>query len=441
MFSNFKNYILTNSIRDNLIFIPLLLMPFALCMSIFVSEILVIIVNISFIILLFNEKDIIVKISRIKYQIFLPFILFIIILLSLISSDFFSKSFAASFFYFRYIILALATYYLIYKNQDCVKYLLNSIIILSILIFFNSIYELLQINNIFGLKLEDYRINSGQTYFITSFFDDEKKLGSFLIRLLPFIISITIFLNYKKKYFFLFIILFGFLIFLSSERVAFFLFLVFFILCIRIIPNKIHFISFIFLLISSLTVLQPEVAKKYVITTLFQLGITENSMSSDWSKLKINKLDNIRYFSEEHENLIKSGIEIFKRNPLVGSGVKTFYDSCNKIKREEFLNLTCSTHPHNTYIQLLSDTGIISFILVSTIFVSLCYKNIKIFFMRKINNYLASFYILNIGIILNLMPLIPSGSIYNNWINLMIYLPMGFWLFLYSKIKDQSDKN
>ena len=61
--------------------------------------------------------------------------------------------------------------------------------------------------------------------------------------------------------------------------------------------------------------------------------------------------------------------------------------------------------------------------------------------MRKINNYLASFYILNIGIILNLMPLIPSGSIYNNWINLMIYLPVGFWLFLYSKIKDQSDKN
>ena len=172
---------------------------------------------------------------------------------------------------------------------------------------------------------------------------------------------------------------------------AFFYFLVFFIFCIRIIPNKIYFISFIFLLISSLTILQPEVAKKYVIATLFQLGITESSMSSDWSKLKINKLDNIRYFSEEHENLIKSGIEIFKRNPLVGSGVKTFYDSCNKIKREEFLNLTCSTHPHNTYIQLLSDTGIISFILVSIIFIYLCYKNIKIFFMRKINNYLASF--------------------------------------------------
>ena len=168
---------------------------------------------------------------------------------------------------------------------------------------------------------------------------------------------------------------------------------------------------------------------------------SQNTMSSDWSKLKISKLDNIRYFSSEHENLIKSGIEIFKRNPLVGSGVKTFYDSCIKIKNEEFLNLTCSTHPHNTYIQLLSDTGITSFILVSIIFIHLCYKNIKIFFMRKINNYLASFYILNIGIILNLMPLIPSGSIYNNWFNLMIYLPVGFWLFLYSKIKDQSDKN
>ena len=139
MFSNFRNYVSTNGIRDNLIFIPLILVPFALCMSIFVSEILVIIVNISFILILFKEKDIISTISKIKYQIFLPIILFIIILLSLISSDFFSKSFAASFFYFRYIILALATYYLICKNQACLKYLLNSIIILSILIFFNSI--------------------------------------------------------------------------------------------------------------------------------------------------------------------------------------------------------------------------------------------------------------------------------------------------------------
>ena len=33
------------------------------------------------------------------------------------------------------------------------------------------------------------------------------------------------------------------------------------------------------------------------------------------------------------------------------------------------------------------------------------------------------------------MPFIPSGSFFNNWMNLVIYLSVGYWLYLYSKIK------
>ena len=439
MISDLKNYLKSNDIKDNCISISILLMPFALCMSIFISEILVILINITFLVILYKEKDLFIKLKKIQYQILLPILLYILILLSLFFSDFFAKSFKASFFYFRYIIFALALYYLLSKNKDFIKYFFTSTIILSIFIFFDAIYELLQINNVFGLMLEDYRIKNGQTFFLTGFFDDEKKLGSFLIRLLPFMVSIIYFLKYEKKYIFLLILIFGSIIFLSSERVALFLFIIFFTLLIKLIPNKTYFLSLIFIVIFSLTLLQQSLAKKYIMGTLFQLNITKNTMSSDWSKLQFFDLKDIKYFSSEHENLIKSGIQIFKKNPLIGSGVKTFYDSCNKIKKEEYKDLTCSTHPHNTYIQLLSDTGILSLFIVAFIFIYIFYINVKIFFKKKINNYLASFYVLNIGILLNLMPLIPSGSIYNNWINIMIYLPVGFWLFLYSKIKEQSE--
>lgn len=440
MTSNIKFDLLSKNINDNFIIISILLMPFALCLSIFASELLILLINISFIIIIFKNKDLIFNLKKVKYPICLPILLYIIIILSLSSSEFFFKSFPASFFYFRYIIFALATYYIICKDQSFLKYLLYSFIILLILILIDSIYELLQINKIFGLKLEDYRFERGQQFFLTSFFDDEKKLGSFLIRLLPYIISIVVFLNYKKKYIFILIILFGSLIFLSSERVALFLFIIFLFLFIRIIPNRIFLVSFTLLLIFSLTFFNQVLAKKYVFTTLSQLGVVDATMGSEWSELKSINFNNLNYFSEEHQDLVKSGIEIFKRNPLFGSGVKTYYDTCEKIKKEELINLTCSTHPHNTYIQLLSDTGIISFILVSFLFIYLCYKNIKIFFKRNINNYLASFYILNLGLILNLMPLIPSGSIYNNWINLMMYFPIGFWLYLHSKIRDESNK-
>ena len=434
MISDLKNYLKSNDIKDNCISISILLMPFALCMSIFISEILVILINITFLVILYKEKDLFIKLKKIQYQILLPILLYILILLSLFFSDFFAKSFKASFFYFRYIIFALALYYLLSKNKDFIKYFFTSTIILSIFIFFDAIYELLQINNVFGLMLEDYRIKNGQTFFLTGFFDDEKKLGSFLIRLLPFMVSIIYFLKYEKKYMFLLILIFGSIIFLSSERVALFLFIIFFTLLIKLIPNKTYFLSLIFIVIFSLTLLQQSLAKKYIMGTLFQLNITKNTMSSDWSKLQFFDLKDIKYFSSEHENLIKSGIQIFKKNPLIGSGVKTFYDSCNKIKKEEYKDLTCSTHPHNTYIQLLSDTGILSLFIVAFIFIYIFYINVKIFFKKKINNYLASFYVLNIGILLNLMPLIPSGSIYNNWINIMIYYPIGLWFYLFSKL-------
>ena len=144
----------------------------------------------------------------------------------------------------------------------------------------------------------------------------KKKLGSFLIRLLPFMVSIIYFLKYEKKYIFLLILIFGSIIFLSSERVALFLFIIFFTLLIKLIPNKTYFLSLIFIVIFSLTLLQQSLAKKYIMGTLFQLNITKNTMSSDWSKLQFFDLKDIKYFSSEHENLIKSGIQIFKKNPF-----------------------------------------------------------------------------------------------------------------------------
>ena len=87
--------------------------------------------------------------------------------------------------------------------------------------------------------------------------------------------------------------------------------------------------------------------------------------------------------SKEHENLYKIGFSNFKQNYFFGSGVKTFYDECKKIldqkiiienKRNHLL-----THPHNTYIQILSDTSFFSALIFLYAFVYILYQNIKIF--------------------------------------------------------------
>ena len=435
MFTDIKKYIISNNIKDNIIFFSAILMPFALNMSIFISEILLFLISISFLIILIKEKKTRINLINIKTQLILFSFLYLIIIISLILSEFFSKSFLPSFFYFRYIIFSLGLFYLISKNENFLKYFLFSFAILILFIFIDGLYEFLKINNLFGLELEASR--GSEDYYLTGFFDNEKKLGSFLIRILPFITSLIAYLNYPKKYSIFIILLFGGLIFLSSERVALFLFFVFILLFFRVLPKKIYILSVLFLILISLAIFQPKVAKKYVFGTLFQMGIiyTPNHTVS-WLELKKINFKSINYFSQEHENLIRSGIEVFKQKPLIGSGVKTHFDACKKIEVKKIsVDITCSTHPHNTYIQLLSDTGIFSALIFLYAFLYILYQNIKIFFKKNINNILSSFYILNIGIILNLMPFIPSGSIYNNWINIMIYFPIGFWFYLHSKLK------
>ena len=179
--------------------------------------------------------------------------------------------------------------------------------------------------------------------------------------------------------------------------------------------------------------LQPKIIGKYLYATVYQLGLSSTSHPND-ENYKIN-FSKINYLSEEHEQLIRSGYEIFKENPLTGSGIKTYHETCNEIKKRKSLDIKCSTHPHNTYIQILSDTGIVAATIIFFIFCYIFLQNFKIFFKNKLSKNLKSLYILNLGIMINLMPLVPSGSFYNNWINLMIYFPICFWFYLISQIK------
>ena len=62
---------------------------------------------------------------------------------------------------------------------------------------------------------------------------------------------------------------------------------------------------------------------------------------------------------------------------------------------------------------------------------------------KKINNHSLvvknQFYIISIGLILNLFPFIPSGNFFNNWLSLMIYFNLGLYLYTYKKIFDNDN--
>ena len=230
----------------------------------------------------------------------------------------------------------------------------------------------------------------------------------------------------------------GSTIFLTSERTALFLFFLVSIAYFLVSKRRLVFIS---LLISMLILLfSTNPGHKY---KLINFTIKQIQDSYDNKQDNVNVKPSFFFYSVEHENLIYTSIKIFRENFLFGSGVKTFYQECQNLKKnksKELLTnkrgnkLVCSTHPHSTYFQILSDVGIFGFLII---FIYLSYiigTILKMLFkIKKEGRYFLSYYFANIGMLISLFPLIPSGSFFNNWICLIITYLFGFWLFLKNK--------
>ena len=120
-------------------------------------------------------------------------------------------------------------------------------------------------------------------------------------------------------------------------------------------------------------------------------------------------------------------IEMWKEQPLFGFGLKSFRVKCqDMINRENNLRritptqelaptqyIICANHPHNYYLEILTETGIIGLsivLIIALFFVIFIFKNLKVF---KGNN-IEHFFILAaaITLILELFPLKTSGSVF-----------------------------
>ena len=132
-------------------------------------------------------------------------------------------------------------------------------------------------------------------------------------------------------------------------------------------------------------------------------------------------------FSYIHDQHYRTAIKVFKDNIFLGSGPKTFRYLCNKDEYNVGPD-SCSTHPHNTYIQLLAETGIFSFLIVILVFLYFLSLSIsELFFRKKIfSNNLQTCMIC--CILVNLWPLSPSGNFFNNWLNIIYFFPVGFYI-------------
>ncbi len=438
-FKNFEFY-------DKFLAIFIALIPLSLAISIFLADFFTSISGIIFIyILLYKEKISLFK--EIKKEIIFFTIFFLVILVSLIFTNYKENSFMPSFFYFRYFLLSLIIFYLLKKYDNYFKILFYSTTISISIVIFDSFFQQFVGFNLFGYPKIGL-IDKDTLIILTSFFEDEKKLGSYLVRFLPLILSLIYFFKIKSSLYLeiSILILIGIVVYLTSERTALFLLFVIYFFYFLISEKKIYFLTIITLVFIFLFSQNSRLNDKYINYTLQQTGLInffKEKENENFKNFKEKKI--LKYYSEEHENLAFTGIVIFKNNIFFGSGIKSFYQECNNLLNQNSKiiankrgnKLVCSTHPHSTYIQILSEIGIIGFLLISFIFFSLLKTNLLLIFKRK-SQLVKTYFFINLSIIINIMPFIPSGSFFNNWISIMFFFPIGFWLFIRFKTLNEN---
>ena len=370
-----------------------------------------------------------------NYFFYFFFLFYFYINVNSVLSDSIILSLKSSFFYIRFFLLSLAIWYLIENNSNFLKYFFYFLFATFMFALIDGYSQYFLNHNLFGYPKPGLRL------FLT--FDQRLILGGYLVRLIPLLFALILvsYSNVKFKPYILIIILIStdILVYISGERTAFALLTLFTILIILFVSKYKTLRIFTFILsliiIILITYFDKDIRYRNIEHTINQ--VTSSAVSDE------NEVSKFVIYSDEHHSYISTAFNMFKKKPIFGHGPNSFRIHCNNLELK-FNQYGCTTHPHNTYIQLLSEIGIIGTLFVCFIFFYLIKKIfLNLYYSLKASKkiiFLDDYQILLlICFIMTLWPIFPTKNFFNNWINIIYYLPVGFYLqSIYSGIGNRS---
>ena len=321
-----------------------------------------------------------------------------------------------SIIFFRYFLFLLIVFLLSEYDILNFKYFFYSAAFFSFLLSLDVIFQYIFGFNIIGLK-SDWVFNS-------SFFGEEKIAGGNIARFSFFTLFLSLFLFNKKSNikFILGIIvicILGVGIFASGNRMPLVLFLLglFFIFILNIKIKKIVLVGSLslialFLFISSF---DDKIRRNYYNLyffgeeILFGVGKIDENKKKKYEDIPKDELIVVR---SGHKGLFTTAIETWKLNKILGNGIKSFRIDCKKIIKVKIYSL-CSNHPHNYYLEILTEAGIVGLLLIVSImflFLFLIFKNLKFFKTNSLENFV--FLAAMTSLIIEMFPVRSSGSFF-----------------------------
>lgn len=337
-----------------------------------------------------------------------------------------------SFLYTRFLILYFVLKYLIKQDLINYKLLFFSFGFYCLFVSFDLIIQYSFGQDLFGFKGEGRRLGGP--------FGDEQIAGGFIQRFFIFIpFSLFFFTNKIKNW---------------KIQIIFLFMLLICVLGIMIAGNRMPILLFI-LSLTMVFVYQKSLRKTLILLPFIIVGsyayiananinytyhiksaLKGSNQIYDYAKTRIStgeiKLLNT-YIKE-----IELGILTWEENKYFGSGVKSFYRACANINNSKIVKLNlevlkreakvnCNIHPHNYYIQILAELGIMGLFLSLFLFILIFLKTVKkIHFTEDSNKKFMIIVPFFITFITELFPLKTTGNFFTSTNATFLFIIISF---------------
>ena len=306
--------------------------------------------------------------------------------------------FLKSILFLRFLLFYFIVKFLIKENIINFKIFFITSSASVVFVCADIIYQLVFGYDIFGYKAIQRRLSGP--------FGDELIAGSFIQRFSLFsLFLVPVFFKFKKnytKYIFTFALICLFLvsIILSGNRIP----LVFFILSIfgiiifekklrkLLLPFTFITVSIIFLAYNLSENYRNHLLSFKVKTSQILMPLSSKNLltAKDEKNYENYKFYTFEYkgqkykMTNSHLKEFKTGYMTWLDKKIFGGGIKSFKINCPKAQ-----TTNCGSHPHNYYLEILSNLGLVGFVIIFILFSLIFFKTfiVKYFKNSNLNNY------------------------------------------------------
>lgn len=346
-----------------------------------------------------------------------------------------------SILFLRFLFLYLIIKFLILEKMINFKHLFFIFGACSLLVSFDLSVQFFLGKNLIGFEGGGRRLSG--------LFGDEYIAGSYVQR------------------FFIFLIFFIFIYQITDNKKLTYNFSLFLIIIINLFGilfsgNRIPLILSLVLL-SLLFFYEKSLRKVLIILfVLFVSGVayfinTNRDILNHYNSFKNRSIQTIEYIikrattneilsSNTYIKEIESGVLTWNENFYFGGGIKSFFWNCNNIDRDKMLKfvtpkgkVNCNTHPHNYYLEVGAELGVVGFLIIVLLFLMIIFKSIIYYLSNVSSKNKHILYPFLILFFVEVFPLKTTGSFFTTTNATFLFIIMSFTVGLL-EVKDLQKK-